>query len=128
MLSKVRIAEKDKIQTKYFQKKVGQEIVEPVVVDTVQPELTKPESELIIETDPIEENIGNIDTIIGEISKRIKRDRELLEMWMNVKEKKDTSVFLDDPKDWTEKDWEHYVSNQRKITDQIILQIRKTKG
>lgn len=76
--------------------------------------------------DTLNENVGNIKEIISEHGKRIQQDRDMLEKWIAVLEKGDTSGFVDHPERWTNKEWSSYLSRQKRATNEIILLTRKT--
>ena len=71
------------------------------------------------------EHVENINKIIEELAKRIKKERDILELWIKLRENGDTSQFIDNPGKWSSKEWDHYLNRQRRLTDEAILQVRK---
>lgn len=76
--------------------------------------------------DNLNAHVSNIKEIISEHGKRINEDRRVLEMWMNVLAKGDTNGFVDHPDRWTDKEWQSYVSREKRATNEIMLLTRKT--
>lgn len=76
--------------------------------------------------DNLNSHVSEIKEIISEHGKRIKEDREVLELWLQVFQQGNTSGFVDNPAKWTDKEWSSYVGRQKRATNEVILLTRKS--
>ena len=96
------------------------------ISDEVEAFVEGEDSRIIVEPDPIEANRDSIQKIIETYTKIIKRTRKQLEeAWIPLlKGEVNEDVFIDDPRKFTEKEWETKVREIDRVLNSVDLFVR----